>query len=86
MKAANQAFEIEDDVGDIFLDAREGREFVRHTLDLDRAHGSALDGRQQHPTQRVAERMAKAAVERLDHEAGPIIGKRLARDCGHLEL
>ena len=34
--ADGDALEVEHDVGDVFADARDGREFVHHAVDLDR--------------------------------------------------
>ena len=86
VKPADQLLEIEDDVGDVFLHALDGRELVRHPLDLDGADSCALERREQDPAQRVAERMPEAAVERFDLEARPVARELLARDVGHLKL
>src|SRR6478609_11316461 len=67
---------VEDDVGDVLADAREAREFMKHALDLDRGHRGALQRREEHPAQRVAERHAEAALERFGDE------RRLAADVG----
>ena len=41
---------------------------MQHAVDMDRLHGRALQRRQQDAAQRVAERHAEAALERLgDH-------------------
>ena len=42
------------------------------TVDLDFDDRAARDGRQQHATQRVAERVAEAALEGLDDDARPV--------------
>ena len=86
VQPADQLLEVEDDVGDVFLHALDGRELVRHTLDLDGADSCALERREQDPAQRVAERMPEAAVERFDLEARPVARELLARDVGHLKL
>ena len=86
VEPADQLLEVEDDVGDVFLHALDGRELVRHTLDLDGADSRALERREQDPAQGVAERMPEAAVERFDLEARPVAGELLARDVGHLKL
>jgi hypothetical protein len=41
---------------------------VQHALDLDRGDGGTLQRRQEHAAQRVAEREAEAALQRLRHE------------------
>src|SRR4051794_5171448 len=65
---ADELLEVEDDVGDVLADARQGRELVRDALDLDGRHRCALERREQDATQGVAERVAEAAVEGLDRE------------------
>ena len=42
--------------------------FVQHAVDLDFDDRAAGDRRQQHATQRVAERVAEATLQRLDHD------------------
>ena len=64
--AADDALEVQDDVGDVLLDALDRRELVRDALDADAGDGRAGQRRQQHAAQRVAERVAEAAIERLD--------------------
>jgi hypothetical protein len=46
---------------------------VEHAIDLDFGDREAGSG-QQHATQRVAEGMAVAALERLDHDLGAMAG------------
>jgi len=41
---------------------------MQHAVDLDRGDGGALERRQEHPAQRVAERHSEAALERLGDE------------------
>ena len=86
VQPADELLEVEDDVGDVFLYAREGGELVRDALDLDRADRRALERRQQDAPQGVAERVPKAPVERLDLEARAVGRELLARNVGHLEL
>ena len=54
------------------------RELVQHAVDLDRRDRRALDRRQQHAPQRVADGRAEAALERLRVEPPEPIGQRLA--------
>jgi hypothetical protein len=86
VQAADELLEVEDDVGDVFLDALDGGELVGDTFDLHRTHGSTLERREQHTTQSVAERMPEPAIEGFYLEARPVAGKLLARDVGHLKL
>ena len=75
--ADDEFLEVQDDVGDVFLDALDGRELVQHAVDADAGDRRARDGRQQGAAQRVAERVAEAGLERLDDEARPVVGDRL---------
>ena len=75
--------DVEDDVGHVLAHARDRREFVQHAVDMHRLHRRALQRRQQNPPQRVAERQAEAALERLGDQ------RRLAARVGtgrHLQL
>src|SRR5207245_11277064 len=81
-----QVLEGEDDVRDVLSDALERRELVRDPLDLDRGDRSGLEGREQHTTQRVAERVAEAAVERLDLEDATVLVDLFVDDLRDLEI
>src|SRR5918994_3713906 len=61
---------VEDDVRHVLANARDGREFVQHAVDMYRRHRGALERRQEDATQGIAERRAKAALERLGHDRG----------------
>ena len=72
--------QVEQDVDDVFLHAFDGGVLMEHAFDFHFSDGSARHGRQQYATQRVAERVAEATLERFDHDAG------LARSRGlHLD-
>ncbi len=86
VEEADQVLEVEDDVGDVLTHARERGELVRDALDLDGGHGGALERREQHAAQRVAERVAEAAIERLDHEDAAILVDLLVDDPRNLEV
>ena len=60
--------QVQHDVGDVLAHARDRRELVQHAVDPDRGDRRALQRRQQHAPQRVAERGAEAALERLADE------------------
>ena len=70
--AADDLLEVQDDVGDVLLDAVDRRELVGDALDADARDRRAGQRRQQHAPQRVAERVTEAAVKRLDGE-GPAV-------------
>src|ERR1700724_3493551 len=57
--------DVEHDVGDVLANAGDRGEFVQHAVDVHRLHRSALQRGQQDAAQRVAERLAEAALERF---------------------
>ena len=65
MHGERDFLDVEDDVGDVLAHAGDRGEFVQHAVDLHRDHGRTLQRGQQHAAQRVAERRAEAALERL---------------------
>ena len=65
-----QALEVQQDIGDIFLHALNGGVFMQHAFNFSLDHGRARHGRQQHTPERVAERMAKAAIQRFNGNSG----------------
>jgi len=73
MHAQRDRLEVQQDVDHILLYALDARVLVQHAIDLDLGDGATGHRGQQHAAQRVAEGMAEAALERLDHHA------RLAR-------
>src|SRR5215468_2403257 len=73
MHAQRHGLEIQQNVDHILLHTLDTGVLVQHAVDLDLGDGAARHGGQQHAAQRVAESVAEAALERLDHHA------RLAR-------
>ena len=57
--------QVEDDVGHVLDAPRQRGKLVQDPVDLDRGDRRSLDRREQHPPQRVADRGAEAAFERL---------------------
>src|SRR3712207_5727925 len=84
--AADDALEVEDDVGHVLLDALDRRELVRDALDPDARHRRPGQRREQHAAQRVAERVAEAAIEGLDRERAAVVFDAFAGDPGDLEV
>ena len=70
--------QVEDDVGRVLDHAGNRRELVEHAVDLDRGDRRALNRGEQHAPQRVADRRAEAALERLGVEPAEPIGQCLA--------
>jgi hypothetical protein len=86
VQTGDEVLQVEDDVGDVLADARQRRELVRGALDLDRGDRGALERREQHAAQRVAERVTEAAVERLDLEDAAVLVHLLVDDARNLEV
>ena len=57
--------DIEHDIRHVLAHARDRRELMQDTVDLDRGNRRALQRRQENSAQRIAEGEAKAALERL---------------------
>jgi len=57
---------------DVFDDTRNRLVLVNDTVDAEGPHGSAAQRRQQHPAHRVAERVAEAALQRLEPELSDV--------------
>ena len=68
--------DVEQDLGDVFLDVLDRAELVRDALDRHRGDRGARERGQQHAAQRVAERDAESGLERLDLELA-VIGAAL---------
>src|SRR4029077_11245874 len=58
-----QLLDVEDDLGDVFLDARDRRELLVDVTDLDARDSCALEGRQEDAAEGVAEGDAVAGLE-----------------------
>ena len=70
MQLQHDALEVEQDVHDVLLHAVERRVLVQHAGDLDLGRRVAGHRGEQHPAQRVAQRVAVAALERLHRDLG----------------
>jgi hypothetical protein len=69
LRGDDEGLEVEDDLGDVLLDPRNGLELVEDSVDADRRDGGTRDAREQGAAEGVAERVAEARLERLDDEA-----------------
>lgn len=76
-EAHHESLEVQDDVGDIFLDSGNGGEFVEDAVDTDAGDSSAGDRRQQGAAERVTECVTEAGLERLDDEFRAVVGDDL---------
>src|SRR5581483_1267568 len=72
LRAQHQVFQIEDDVGDVFLDAGHHVELVEGVVEAYGGDRRARDGRQEGPAEAVAERVAEARLEGRNREALPV--------------
>ena len=69
--------QVQDDIGCILHDTWNRGELMEHLVDLDARDRGTLDGRQEHPAQRVADRRPETALERLSIEPTEPIRQRL---------
>ena len=73
MHAQSELLDVEHDVGHVLAHARHGTEFVQHAVDLHRGDRGALKRGQQDAANGVAERHAKAALQRLGDDGGDAV-------------
>ncbi len=64
------AFEIQKNLNDVFLDTLNGAVLVQDTVNLRFSHGAARHRRQENPAQCTAQSMAKAPFQRLKRNLG----------------
>ena len=69
LRRQHDVLEVQDDVGDVFGDARDRVELVERLVEADRRDRRAGNRRQEGATERVAERVAETGLERTDLEA-----------------
>ena len=62
--------QVEHNVGHVLDDAGDARKLVRSPFDLDGTDARAFERTEQHPSQRVANRMSVSRFERLGHKLG----------------
>ena len=65
-------FEVQNNVGQIFLNAFDSREFVLNTIDTDSGNCSSLNGGEQYSSKQVSERYSIASLQRLYDETAKI--------------
>ena len=66
--AEDDVLDVQDEVGDVLLDTRDGVELVEGLVEPDLGDGGTRDRRQQRPAEAVAEGVAETGLERPDHE------------------
>jgi hypothetical protein len=77
LRGDDELLEVQDEVGDVLLDARHGGELVQDAVDPDAGDSSAGDRGQQGAAERVAEGVAETGLERLQDEARAVVADRL---------
>src|SRR5690606_26708085 len=73
--ADRDVLEVEQDFEHVLLQAFDRAVFVQHAVDLDLGDREARDRGQQHAAQRVAQGVAIAALEGLDHDLRTVAGE-----------
>ena len=68
IQLCGQPLDVEDDFRHILLDARDCREFVLNTVNLDRNDCNARKRRKQHTAQTVAKRGTESPVQRFRYK------------------
>ena len=63
-----EQLDVEDQLGDVFLDAGNGRELMLHALYANAGGGHARQGIEKHPAQGVAQRLTKTTLQGIDDE------------------
>ncbi len=76
----HQAFDIQNDLGDVFQDTGDRCEFVLGTTNLDLSDGTAHQTAEQHAAQAVADAGAKTAFKGFGHKLAVIRVERIAID------
>src|SRR2546423_15553292 len=83
MRLQAQLLDVQQKLGCIFFDARNGRELVVDALDAHGRDGGAWQRRQQDAAQRITESEAEATLQGINLEAGIVL--RLLQDL-HLGI
>ena len=81
-----ELLDVQDDLGDVFLDARDRGELLVHVADLDRRDGRALERGEQDAAEGVAEGDAVAGLQRPGLVLGVRAGFRDGLDLRGLEF
>ena len=70
MHPQGELLDVQHDVRHVFPNAGNAAELVQHAVDLHRGNGGALQRGQQDAANRIAQRHAEAAFQRLGHDKG----------------
>ena len=78
----NEFLDVQDDLGDIFANARDSAELVQHAVNTDAGDCRARNRRKQAPTKRVADGVPEAGLERLNDEPATELGDLFLSERG----
>ncbi len=84
LRGDDELLDVEDQVGDVLLDARHGGELVQDPVDADAGDSGTGDGGEEGATEGVAERVAEAGLQRLDDEPRAVLVDNLFGQRGTL--
>jgi hypothetical protein len=73
--ADGHVLEVQQDFEHVLLQAFDRGVLMQHAVDLDFRDGEARDGRQQHATQGIAQRMPVTPLQRFDNDLCTGVGK-----------
>ena len=80
----DQTFDVQDDLGDVFIDTGDRRELMQHAVNAQTRNGRTGDAREQSATKGVAQGVAKARLEGLDDEPRTCVGDDVLAQGGAL--
>ena len=88
VQLCSDTLQVQDNFGNVFLDALNGGELVDHAVDLDAGHGDTGQRGKKHTTQAVAQCDAKATLQRFCHEfaVAAVRGQACRFDFGTFNL
>ena len=88
VQLCSNTLQVQDNFGNVFLDALNGGELVNHAVNLDAGHGDTGQRGKKHTTQAVAQCDAKATLQRLRHESAvaAVRGQACRFDFGTFNL
>ena len=88
VQLCSNTLQVQDNFGNVFLDALNGGELVNHAVDLDAGHGDTGQRGKKHTTQAIAQCDAKATLQRFCHEfaVAAVRGQACRFDFGTFNL
>ena len=68
VQAGNDALDVQHDLGDVFLDARDGGELMDNAVDLHAGNSNTGQTGQKDPSERIAQGVSEASLQRTCYE------------------